>query len=98
MGRKKDKKWPKDPDMIVKKAEEMFREALKDVEWEKVTPKLKWKVQHRLQRMLKNIMFEIWQQNHISVIMKPDGSMEVRIEFPAWMTKLGEENGKTGLG
>lgn len=96
MGRKKNKqKWPKDPEMVMKKAEEIFRESLKDFVWKEVSPRVKWKTQHRLNRMVKNFMFELWAENHTSVLMKPDGSMEWRMEFPAWMVKLGEENGKT---
>lgn len=98
MGRKKDKKWPKDPEMVLKKAEEIFRESLKDCVGKEVNPRIKWKMQHRLNRMLKNIMFDLWAENYTSVIIKGDGSMEWKMEFPAWIVKLGEENAKIRLG
>jgi len=92
------KKTKKKAKRKAKKAEEIFRESLKDCVGKEVTPRIKWKMQHRLNRMLKNIMFDLWAENHTSVVMNPDGSMEWKMEFPAWMVKLGEENAKTGLG
>ncbi len=99
MGRKRDKqKWPKDPEMVMKKIEEHVRENLKDLEWKAVSPKLKWKIQHRLNRMLKNIMYDIWAENFLSVTQKPDGSIELNMVFPAEIAKLGlEENGEIKL-
>jgi len=96
MGRKRDKQWPKDPDMAMKKIEEYVRDNLKDLEWKVVSPKLKWKIQHRLNRMMKNIMYDIWAENFLSVTMKPDGSIELNMVFPVHIAKLGiENNGET---
>jgi len=93
MGRQKKKKWPKDPDTAMKKVEEYLQEQLKDFVWKEISPRVKWKMQHRLNRMVKNIMFEMWQENMISVTMKPDQSMELNMKFPAWMVQCGEEKG-----